>query len=91
MVGGHVHEEDVADAPAGAQPRLPRDHGAQQLVGVQAALHQQLGLALAHERDRLRRRGVAVRDVDDLGPPRSMPVRLGDLVDLRGGPDEDRR
>ena len=48
------------------RPGLARDHRAHQLVGVQAALHQRLGLAFAHELDRLRGRRVAVRRVDDL-------------------------
>ena len=46
---GHVHHEAVADAPRGAQARLAPDDRAHQLVGVQAALHQRLGLALAHQ------------------------------------------
>ena len=65
MIGRHVHDEDVADAAAGAQAGLARDDRAEQLVGVQAAFHQELGLALAHQLDRLRRRRMAVRRVDD--------------------------
>ena len=65
VVGRHVHDEDVADAPADAQAGLLRHDRAQQLVGVQAALHQQLGLAGADQRHRLRGRRMAVRGVDD--------------------------
>ena len=57
-----------------------RDDGAEQLVAVQAALHQQLGLALSHQFDRLGRRGVTVRRVDDPAPPEIDPVRLRDLA-----------
>ena len=42
-------------------PPVARHHGAHQFVGVQAALHQRLGVAAAHLLDRLRRRIVAVR------------------------------
>ena len=38
----HVHDEDVADAPARPQTRLLLGHCGQQLIGVQAALHQEL-------------------------------------------------
>ena len=49
----HVHDEDVADAPLGPEPGLPLRDLAEQLVGMEAALHQELGLALADQRDRL--------------------------------------
>ena len=55
-IGRHVHDEDVTDATRGAQPGLSRRHLAHQLIGMQAALHQQLALGLADELDRLRRR-----------------------------------
>ena len=77
MVGRHVHDEDVADAAAGAQPGLARDDRAEQLVGVQAALHQQLGLALrAPARPPWPpTRGCAARRRSRVSP-RSMPLRL---------------
>ena len=65
-MGRNVHDEDVADAPAGAKSRLPLRDGPKQLVRMQASLHQQLGLARANELDRLLRRRLAVRDIDDL-------------------------
>ena len=91
VIGRHVHDEDVADAAAGAQPGLARDDRAEQLVGVQAALHQQLGLALPHQLHRLgrRRRGCAARRRSAICP-RSMPAGLRDLLDLRRRADEDR-
>ncbi len=66
VIGGNVHDEHVTDAAARAQAGLARDDRAQQLVGVQAALHQELGLALANELHRFGRRAMAVRSVDDL-------------------------
>src|SRR3954466_6593635 len=51
---GHVHDEDVADAALGPEPPLLGDDLAHQLVGVQAALHQQLGPARAHQLPRPR-------------------------------------
>ncbi len=65
-MGRNVHDEDVADAPPGAKSCLPLGDRAQQLVRMQASFHQQLGLARANELDRFLRRGLAVRDVDDL-------------------------
>ena len=57
----HVHDEAVADASRRADAGVARHDGAHQLVGVQAALHQGLGAARAHELDRLGRRIVAVQ------------------------------
>ena len=91
VIGRNVHDEHVADATSRAQARLPRDDRAQQLVGVQASLHQELGLALANQLHGLGRRGVAVRHIDDPRTPEVDPVRLRDFVDLGGRADEDRR
>ena len=101
VIRRHVHDEDVAEAAAGAEARLLRDDRAEQLVGVQAALHQELGLALAHQLHRLRRRRVAVRRVDDpgraevdavrLARPRAIfaagPTRIGTISPLLAGLD----
>ena len=90
-VGGHVHDEDVADAPRGAQAGRRRHHRAHQLVGVQAALHQRLDLARARHRDRLLGGGVAVLGRRRSGrAPRSTPLGRGDRADLRLRPDEHR-
>ena len=62
----HVHDEDMADPPLGAEPGRRDGDLAHQLVGVQAALHQELAPALADQRDGLGGGGVAVRRVDDL-------------------------
>ena len=64
------------------QAGLARDHRAQQFVRVQAALHQQFGLALADQFHRLAGRGVAVRRVDDLDAAEIDAGRLRDLCDL---------
>ena len=49
VVGRHVHGEDMADPARAAQAALARHDGRHQLVGVQAALHQRPGAALAAE------------------------------------------
>jgi hypothetical protein len=53
-------------------------------LSVQAALHEQLGLALADQLHGLRSRGVAVRCIDDLGFSEGDPAPLGHLLDLGG-------
>src|SRR3954451_728217 len=81
-------------APRRSAPwRLPllRDHGAEELVAVQTALHQQLGLAPPHEIDRHCRRCMAVRRVDDPDPIEDDAARQGDFPNARLGADEDRR
>ncbi len=62
----NVHDEDVADAPAGAKPGLALRDRAEKLIGMQASLHQQLGLARANELDRLLCRRLTVRNIDDV-------------------------
>ena len=62
-IGRRLHQEAVAHAASGAQRAA--DHGAHQLVGVQAALHQRVDLALERELDGARGRGMAVRHVLD--------------------------
>jgi len=71
----------MADTAFRAQPSvLADDFG--QLVGVQTTLHQQLGIAEAHQLDSLRRCGVAVRDIDDFVAAEIEFELLGDVVDL---------
>ena len=65
-VGRHVHDEDVADPPLGAQARRLCGDAAHQFVGVQAALHQQLALARVDQLDGLCRGRLAVRGIDEL-------------------------
>ena len=61
-----------------------------QFVGVQAALHQRLGFALAHQLDRLRRRGVAVRRIDELVGRDVEAEARRQRADARLRPDQDR-
>ena len=68
---------------AGAQAGLAGRHRAHQLVGVQAALHQQLAFGLVDELDRLGRGRLAVRRIDDLESVDLEIVLAGDGVDLR--------
>ena len=91
VVGRHVHDEHVTDAAARPQSGVARHHGAEQLVGVQAALHQQFGFAEPHEFNRLRGRRVAVRRIDDARLAEIDPMPLSDVADLRRRTDEDRR
>ena len=69
-----------------AQPGFALDHRAHQLVGVQAALHERLGLALARQRDRRLGRRFAVRRVDDRKPARSSRPRRRRALILVSGP-----
>ena len=79
VIGRDVHDEDVADPASRAQPALTRHHRAEELVGVQAAFHQQLGLALTNQLHRLGRGRVAVRRVDDPQLPEVDPARSRDV------------
>ena len=84
-----VDDEDVAHAPVGMQLFLVDDR-AHEFVGVEAALHQRLDLAVARQRDGLRRRGVAMlRRHEFIGGE----VELGRFrrgADFGLGPDQDR-
>ena len=50
----------------GAKSRFPLRDRPKQLIGMQASLHQELGLSGADELDSLVSRRLAMRDVDDL-------------------------
>ena len=50
----------MADAARGAQPRLGRDDRSHELIGMQAALDQQLAPPAAHQLHRLGSRSMAV-------------------------------
>ena len=63
---GHVHDEDVTDSPCGAQAGGERGHRPHKLVGVQAALLKQLGLALADHSSFLGSGCLAVGDINKL-------------------------
>ncbi len=55
----------MTDAALGADAGFARHHCGHDLVRVQAALHQRLGAALAHERHSARRGAVTVLGGDD--------------------------
>ena len=81
----------MADPPRGAQAGLLGHDRAHQLVRVQAALHQQLGLAGANQLDGLGRGGMAVRHVHELELPDVEPELLRPRSRiLCGRPDQDR-
>ena len=67
------------------------DDRTQEFVGVQASLHQELGLALANQLHGPGRGGVAVRDIDHLRSSEVDAARLRDFLDLRRRPHEDWR
>ncbi len=58
---------------------------------MEAALHQQLGLALAHQFHRLGGGGVTFGDVHHLGVAELDALGLGELGDLRRRSNQDRR
>src|SRR3954447_18703736 len=83
--------EDMADAPVGTQSAGLRSHGAHDLVGMQATLHQDLALAFMDQLDAARRRsGLRLRGVDDLVTGDVQAVLRGDVLDPSGGADKDR-
>jgi hypothetical protein len=77
----------VADSPRGPEAGLARGHLAQQLVGMQASLHQQLAPALPDQRDACRRRLVAMFGSDDLAVRDIDPVLGRHRGDPVLGPD----
>jgi hypothetical protein len=89
-VGRHIHHEDMADAPIGPQPALFGGDGPHELIGMQAALHQHLGLRRVDQFDRSGSCFFAVRHVDELESRYVDGVLGGDARDLVGGPDQDR-
>jgi len=63
---------------------------AHQLVGVQAAFHQELAFGFADQFDRLDRGCLAVGHIDDLDTADIEPVLARQAGNLRGWPDQDR-
>src|SRR5215472_4717741 len=91
LVAGDIHHKAMADAASGANAGLACDHRTHQLVGVQAALHQGLGLPLADDLDRLVGGIVAVRRFLQREARYVEPRPLGDSANAVGGTDQDRR
>ena len=80
----------MADPTRRAQAGLARGHLAHELVRVQAALHQELAFGLVDQLDRLRRRGFAVRHVDDFVATDIETMLAGNAGNLGGRSHEDR-
>ena len=74
-MAGNIHDEDMADPPLRPQSGARCRHFPHEFVGVKAALHQELALALADQLYRAGRRCMAVRGIDDL-PPRKVEIVL---------------
>ncbi len=72
------------------RPLARDDHLGHQLVGMQAALHQRLGVAGTHQRHRDRRRVVAVLGVDDPDAVQVDAEFLGDAANPGFRTDQDR-
>ena len=87
-IGRHVHYEDMADAAGRAQPGLAGRHRRHQLIGMQAALHQELALRLMNELHAFCRSGVAVRDVNDFDRADIETMLTGHGSDLSGRTDK---
>ena len=80
----------MADAAASAQPRLAGHDGAHQLVGVQAALHEGVGLAAPHKGDGLFSGVMAVRCIDAAETGEIDAYGSGRRRELSGRRHEDR-
>jgi hypothetical protein len=61
LVARDIHHKTMADPPRRTNAGLARNHGAHQLVGMQAALHQRFGSTLPYQLDCFRSRIMAVR------------------------------
>src|SRR4029079_10653185 len=85
-----IHNEDMADPPSRAQASARRSDRAHELVGVQAAFHQQLAFGFMNQLDRLRRRGLAVLRVDQLKSADIELILACDPGDLLRGPNKRR-
>ena len=90
-IGGGVDQINVADPPRGAKPGLGQGHLVHQLVGVQRALHQKAGLALADQGDGLGGALMAVGGVE-AGIVREVGADIGrGLFQLGLRTDQNRR
>jgi hypothetical protein len=89
-VGRHVHHKAVAQPACGAQSGVALDDRPHQLVGVQASLHQRLGLALAHQLDRFLRGRMTEGRVHDRQTREVDLVLLRHRLDTRSRAHQDR-
>ena len=79
----------VADAPSCTESRLPFHYLRKQLVGMQAAFHNEIRLAGAYQFDSLRGGSLAVRHVHDFNVAEIERKLPGDRGDLALGTDKD--
>ncbi|SBT08433.1 hypothetical protein PROAA_2750002 [Candidatus Propionivibrio aalborgensis] len=80
----------MTDASFGTQTGSVRYHLGHQFIGVQAALHQRLGITVVDQRNGHCRGIVAMLDVDDAVLLEIQPVFAGDAANLGFGADQDR-
>jgi len=86
----NVNDEDVAYPPSRSQASTRARHGSHELVGMQAAFHQQLALPFMHHLDGPGGRRLAMTNIHD---PESVNIKVllvGDRGDPRGWPHEGR-
>ena len=85
-----LHQIAVGESPRRAQAELAVQRRADELVGVQAALHQRIDLAGPGQFDRACRSCVAVPDILDLDVVEIEPGGLGDRLEPHPRPDQHR-
>ena len=85
----HIEAKHMRHAPAGAQLGA-RQHGVDQLVGVQAALHQHLDVAAGGQLGGFFCRRMAVRHRDDLNAGQVDAAFFSELAHARLGADQHR-
>ena len=90
LMARHVHDEAMADPARRPQATVAADDSRHELVGVEAALHQRLGLASLDERDSFLGRGMAMGRVDDAELREVHLEAVRRRSDFVPGPDEDR-
>ena len=81
----------MADAARGTQARCSGGHRAHQLVGMQAALHEEFALPLVDQLDSIGCGGLAMRRIHQLIARDIDPMLPGDRSDLLGRPHQNGR
>src|SRR5205085_6317325 len=90
MICRNVHQERVAYPPACTQALLTRYDRRHEFVGMQTALHKDLGTAFSDKLNRFLGGGVAVRHIDDLRNTNIDACFGGHRVDFLKWTDQDR-
>ncbi len=83
-------QKGVAEGASAAQAVVLLQDGAQEIVRMQKALHDDVGLAAGHRCHRRRSRRIAIGDVDELGAREVDAGALGDGQGFRAIAVEDR-